>query len=265
MFTVPPDAEPALYIICLCAGMLIVGLGKVGFGAGIGIVVMPILMFAVDGEPALGILLPALILGDFIGIGVHRRHFDWSLLRWLLPGAVAGVVVGYIALHLLQQQGDDVFTDVLSITVGSICLLLITLQCYRFAGGSLPDIPKHAATSFVIGAVECFVSALTNSAGALIMVYMLQQKLSKQKFVGTMLLFFMAVNLLKLPAFIQSEVITGQTLSHLGPFLLLVPVGAVIGAWLNKRVADRVFTLILYAIAAVSALRMIVNVLSPVE
>lgn len=264
MFSVPAEADPALYITCLCVAMLIVGLGKVGFGAGIGIVVMPILMLAVGGQTALGVLLPALIVGDLIGISIHRKHFDWSLLRWFIPGAIAGIVAGYLTLGMLQHQGEEVFTNVLSITVGSICLILIAFQCYRLTGRSLPDIPKHAITSFVIGAIECFVSSLTNSAGALIMVYMLQQKLAKQKFVATMLLFFMVVNVLKLPAFIGNEVVTSETLQHVGPFILLVPIGAIAGAWLNKRVAEKPFTLVLYAIAAVSAVRMIVKVLSEV-
>lgn len=261
MFHVPADVEPALYIACLSAAMLIIGIGKVGFGAGIGIVVMPIMMLALPGSLALGILLPALLFGDVFGVGIHRRHFDWSLLRWLIPGAVAGIIGGHLVLGLLQEQGEAVFSDVLSISVGSVCLLLILIQCYRLTGRHVPDIPKHAWTSFAIGAVECFVSSLTNSAGALITIYLLQQKLEKPKFVATMLLFFMLVNLLKLPTFIDHKVVTAETLTHLGPFLLLVPVGAAAGAWLNKRVAEKPFTLILYAIAAVSAVRMIVKVL----
>jgi uncharacterized membrane protein YfcA len=207
MFVLPPNADPQAYIVAVCAAMLIIGLGKVGFGAGVGIVAMPVMIIAIPANQALGLILPALILGDIIGISVHRSHFDWSLLRWMIPGAFVGIIGGYLVLGALQKAGEEAFANNLSISVGSICLLLIAFQCWRLTGRDVPTIPKHAATSFLIGAIECFVSSLTNSAGALITIYMLHQKLSKRQFVATMLLFFMVVNLLKLPAFVTQGVI----------------------------------------------------------
>jgi len=262
MFVLPPHADAQVYLICISAAMLIIGLGKVGFGAGVGIVAMPVLIIAIPADQALGLLLPALILGDIIGISVHRSHFDWSLLRWMIPGAGVGIIGGYLVLGMLQDAGDEAFANVLSIAVGSICLLLIAFQGWRLTGQNVPTIPKHAITSFLIGAIECFVSSLTNSAGALITIYMLHQKLGKRQFVATMLAFFMVVNLLKLPAFVRQGVISMDTIRFLGVFALLVPVGAVAGAWLNKRVGQTPFTVVLYAVAAVSAVRMIVKVLS---
>ena len=51
--------------------------------------------------------------------------------------------------------------------------------------------------------------------------------------------------------------IDGGTLRASALLLPLVPVGAVLGLWLHRRVAERPFTLIMYGGAAAAGLRMV--------
>ena len=114
-----------------------------------------------------------------------------------------------------------------------------------------------------LGVFEAFLSTLTNSAGVLMALLLLRKQLSKQHFVTTVLIYFAFVNGGKIIAFIfLNETMTWDTVREGAPFLPLVALGAWLGYLLNHRMNPKTFTFILYAIAAVTALRMIVRVLA---
>jgi uncharacterized membrane protein YfcA len=81
-------------------GALMVGVSKTGV-AGLGILFVA--AFAVvfpSTKQATGIVLPLLILGDFVAVFSYRRHMHWSHLRRLFPWTALGVVIGFVALGL---------------------------------------------------------------------------------------------------------------------------------------------------------------------
>lgn len=250
-----------LYAVCVGAAMVVIGMGKAGFGAGVGIVAVPVMAIVEPVEQVLGLVLPALLLGDVVGIAGHRKQFAGRLLRGLIPGAILGVVAAWLVLRVLQEQKAETIGVVLNVLVGSVCLLVILAQCWRLLGGPTPDVKASGPLSLGIGAVEGFISTLTHSAGALVTVYMLKQNLGKVKFVASMLLLFLFTNGIKLGFFIEQKIVTWETLRRMLWYFPLVPLGAVMGFWLNKRVSPRPFTIVLYVIAAVAAGRMIVKVL----
>jgi len=249
-----------LCIVAVSSAMLVIGMGKAGFGAGVGIVAMPIMALAVSAREALALLLPALLLGDIIGIAGHKKVFAGKLLRWLVPGAIGGIIVAAVVLHLLLQQGAETIGNVLNVLVGSVCLAVIGSQAWRLLGRPVPKLPASPGLSAGIGFVEGFISTLTHSAGALVTVYLLKQNLGKVKFVTTMLLLFFFINGAKLIAFVADGFVTWSTLRRMLLFLPLVPLGAVLGFWMNKRVSSRPFTIVLYVIASIAAVKMIVKV-----
>ena len=84
--------------------------GLLGIGGGIIIVSTLALMFTARGFPpafvmhaAIGTSLAAIVAGSFASFRTHHRHgaVDWSLVRTMTPGLLAGVLVGSLASRFL--------------------------------------------------------------------------------------------------------------------------------------------------------------------
>jgi uncharacterized membrane protein YfcA len=108
-----------------------------------------------------------------------------------------------------------------------------------------------------IGLAAGTVSTINNSAGPILTIYLLQEKLPKRLMVGTLLLYTVIINCTKLPTYIAMGLITRQTLHDSIWFIPLIPAGTLIGAWMNKRVPEKPFAAIVYIAAAAAAGAMI--------
>ena len=259
------EVVPWFTITILCAAMFIVGLGKAGFGGGIGIVVTPMMaMVVAPSSRVLAVTLPAFVVGDLCSIACHQRSYHWPLLKQLLPTAVVGVILGSLSLRLMQISFADqqaTLNNILALLIGSVSLIIILMQLWRFTGRPAPQMPAGHVATILVGTFEAFLSTLTNSAGVLMALLLLRKNLSKQHYMTTVLTYFLVVNASKFIAFITfNRIITQETLSTIAPYLAIVPLGALAGVWLNRRIDAKLFTLILYFLAAATATRMIVKV-----
>src|SRR5258707_5787899 len=86
------------WLVVFLAGLLI-GVTKRGFGAGVGLMIVPMTVVAMahlpgGAEATLGLMLPLLIMGDMIALGQYRRLVNLTIVRRLLPGTVVGILVG---------------------------------------------------------------------------------------------------------------------------------------------------------------------------
>jgi hypothetical protein len=261
--TIPSDVAPAWYYLCVGAAVLITGISKAGFGGGMGILAIPLMTLVVGGRQMLGIMLPLLILCDLFANAHHLGHYDWHRLRWLLPGLVVGILIGTGLLLLLRGQPPAQFHRILNGLVGSVCLAIVLLQVYRLTGREVPTLPPHPASATAVGVVAGGVSTLNQSAGPIVTVYLLQEKLEKRMLVGTLLLYFLIGNLLKLPTYLLlpmadgKPIITLDTLRDSIWFIPLIPMGTVFGAWMHHRVPEKPFAAIMYAAAAVAAAKLV--------
>ncbi|MEL7088886.1 MAG: TSUP family transporter, partial [Planctomycetota bacterium] len=96
------------------------------------------------------------------------------------------------------------------------------------------------------GGLAGFVSTLAHAAGPVMTVYVLDQGLEKRRTVGTLVLFFFVLNLLKLPTFVGLELITGRTLAASLLLIPLVPLGSLLGLCLNRAIPEKPFTWVMY-------------------
>jgi len=256
---VPAGVLPSVYYLCVGASVLLVGISKAGFGGGLGVVAVPLMGAVMPPQHMLGVMLPILIVADILSNLHHLRAYEWRLLRPLLAGAVAGVVLGSAAFWLLRRSDPARFQRSLSILIGAICLVFVAVQAYGLTGRRVPTLPPHPASSAGVGALAGFVSTLSHAAGPLVTLYLLQEKVEKRRLVGTLVFFFLFVNVAKVPTFVALKTINGSTLRDSVWVLPLIPLGTFAGAWLNRRVPERPFVLILYAAAVVTAGSMIVK------
>jgi uncharacterized membrane protein YfcA len=93
--------EPLFYAVAIPA-VILLGLAKGGF-SGLGIASTPLLALYLPPLEAAALILPLLIIQDMISIYVYRRDWDAWNLKVMLPGAVAGMALGWL-LRICQTR-----------------------------------------------------------------------------------------------------------------------------------------------------------------
>jgi uncharacterized membrane protein YfcA len=207
----------------------------------------------IPAQQMLGMTLPILIAGDILSNLHYLRQQEWRLLRPLTVGAALGIAAGSAALWHLSQRDPEQFKRWLTLLISGICLFLVALQGYRLFGREVPKLPTHPGSSLGVGGLAGFVSTLSHSAGPLVTIYLLQERVEKRRLVGTLVLFFLIVNVLKVPTFVKLGLITTGTLRDSIWLLPLIPLGTLMGAWANRRIPEKPFAASMYAVAAVTA------------
>lgn len=266
MFIDIGDIPLGWYITALSLAVLIIGIAKSGFGGGIGILAVPLTASALPPEMpqvALGMMLPILIAADIVAVWQHRGNQSWWRLCWSLGAAALGIAAAGALVVWFRAGSEDaarqeqLLGSLLGLLVGGLCLLLVLIQCYRFLGGKLPRVPDTRLSAATAGGVAGFISMLSHGAGPIMSVYLLEQRIAKRLLVGTLAVFFFAVNLMKVPVYVQLGWITRHTLVESAMWFVLVPIGGAVGLWMHKRIPERPFSAVMYLGAAAAAGNMI--------
>lgn len=230
--------------------IFLIGVTKSGFGAGVGLMIVPMTVVAMGHTPytsaaALGVMLPLLVFGDLIAVAQHRGHFDWANVRRLAVGSVIGIAIGGALLWWFHQQ-QHLVVPLIKLEVGLESVILVGLHWYRTWHGLATDTTPGPIKSTATGIFAGASSTLAHAAGPIIALYLLPQRLDRRVFVGTCAIYFFLVNTAKLPAYGKSEMFSPATLwlaLYLSP---LVIAGAVFGFWVNRKLNDEVFARIVY-------------------
>ena len=101
-------------------GALCIGLSKSGLAgtATLNVVIMAKIFGA---KPSVGIVLPMLIVADFMGFLINRKGGSWKQILPMVPAAVIGVVIGWLLL-------DQVDNSTARIVIGWLILSLLAFN-----------------------------------------------------------------------------------------------------------------------------------------
>lgn len=230
--------EPLFFAFAIPA-VIITGLSKGGFGGGIAMLGTPLLALAVPPVTAAAIMLPVLLVMDAIGLWNYRGHVKWSIIQAMLPGAIAGIGIGWATAAYVPDSA-------IRILVGSIAIIFAIVQIvadYRRASPARENIWLAGFWSVIAG----FTSFVSHAGGPPFQAYTLPLKLDKIIYAGTGVVFFAIVNAAKVAPYL----VLGQfSTENLAQSLVLVPVavfGVLLGIWLVHKVSQIVFYRITYA------------------
>lgn len=95
-------ADPIFWSVAVVS-VLITCVSKGGFG-GLALLAVPFMALVISPVQAAGIMLPILIVMDWVSVWSYRKHFDKRLLALMLPGAVAGIVAGGLLAGYVNDQ-----------------------------------------------------------------------------------------------------------------------------------------------------------------
>jgi uncharacterized protein len=245
--------DPLLWI-CAVLGALMVGISKAGIT---GLSILSVALFThvfPSSKQASGLVLPLLIFGDIVAVLSYRAHAQWSYLTKLLPWTAAGVVLGYVALGHISDQGARIMIGVIIV---SLCVLGYWRR-YRGAQARQTQGPRHWALGAALGVTAGFITLVANAAGPLMAIYLVAMRLPKLQYVGTAAVFFMVLNLFKVPFMVKLGLITAQSFEFnliLAPAVLL---GAFAGRWLLMRINQQLFENLVLALSAIAGVLLIV-------
>lgn len=248
---------------------LLMGLAKTGLPP-LGALGAALIASVLPPVQAAGVALPLLIVGDLIAVSTYGRNVRWHVLRALLPSVTLGLIVGFAALRWAPP-------DVSARIVGALLLLaglgdLVRQLAARRARRRPPD-PGPAPTALpdgdaapggtrprdrlaraALGATAGVSTMIANAGGPPMSLYLLRTGISRAGLLGTVALFFLTVNVAKLPFSAGLGLVSPASL-HVS--LVLLP-GMVAGLLLGKLVAHRISgpvfsTFVLVATAAAGA------------
>jgi uncharacterized membrane protein YfcA len=240
-------------------GVFLIGVTKSGFGSGVGLMIVPMMTIAATHIPALGgakgalpLMLPLLILGDLIAVWQYRRLFSLEIVKHLLPGTLLGVILGGLLLWWFERQAEHVTSALIRTEIGLECVVLVGLHWWRVwrGDGEAVYVPKPIH-SHLTGAFAAVSSTLAHAAGPIIALYLLPQRLDRQLFVGTCAIYFFLLNTAKLPAYSLGGLFAKVSPVETMRYVPLLVAGALFGFWVNRRMNDRLFSRVVYAVTFV--------------
>ncbi len=227
---------------------LIVGISKSGIG-GLGMLSVVIFAQLMPAKQATGLVLPLLCFGDIVAAATYRKHAKWVHVWRLFPWTAAGVVIGYFALDRVDERQARMM-------IGGIILTLAVMHVIR-RRVSGHEAEHGAWFPPTIGVLAGFTTLVANAAGPLMAVYMLAMRLPKMDFVGTGAVFFLLLNLFKVPFMVHLGLINAESFQL---NLLLAPI-VLMGAWFGRKLVlkidQRAFENIALALSVFAGLKLL--------
>jgi uncharacterized membrane protein YfcA len=217
----------------------LLGFSKGGL-AGVGSLALPLMALVIDPVQAAAILLPILIAQDIVGVWSFRRHLDWYVLGWTLPGATLGILIGYLFAASVSAAGVMTLVGTISIAFGA----------YRLWLGRR-DTPTAGAPSpgwvgSLAGVVSGFTSQIAHAGAPPFQLWVLPRRLPRDVLVGTWAVYFAALNWIKVPAFAALGQFTAANMLTAAALLPLAIVSTFAGVWLVRRIDGERFYKIIY-------------------
>ena len=241
--------------VAVVVATFIVGLSKAGFGTGAGLLSVPLMTLALGPQAMLGLMLPVLIAGDVFSLIHYPGQCDRRNLAMLVPGLLAGVAVGWLALGWFMGLRNGKLW--MEMAIGFLCMVFVGVQvhCWRLqaragsSGRAYRPRPWHGVN---LGWCAGLTSTLSHAGGPIVALFLLPQQLGRRAFVGTVVTYFFVGNMAKLVPYVQKGLLTWPTLRLALVLLPCVVAGTLIGVYLNRRFTDRLFRVVIYCLAFVT-------------
>jgi len=233
--------------------IFLIGVTKSGFGAGTGLLIVPLTALSMDhipgrgSEAALGLMLPLLIAGDIIALWQYRRLFSLQQVKGLIFSTLLGVAAGGFLLWTFHQLTQIVGAIIL-IIIGLESVVLVSIHWHLSRRGADVRLLREPLRSHLTGLYAGASSTLAHAAGPIITMYLLPLRLDRRIFVGTCAVYFFLLNTAKMPAYILAHQFDKAEPTLSLRFLPLVVAGALFGVWVNRRMNDRTFTKIIHVL-----------------
>lgn len=249
-------ADSLFYAVAVPA-ILIVGISKGGVAGGLGSVSVPMMALVISPIQAAAIMLPVLCLMDLFGLYAYRGVWDRRNLALMLPGALAGILIGALTFRYLSDDGVRLIVG--AVALGFVVWSWLGPKLLRRAADHRTE-PGPAGLFWAC--LSGFTSFVAHAGGPPVHVYLLPQRIDKTLYVGTLAVFFTVVNYTKL---VPYGLLGQLSANNLGTALILSPL-APLGIWLgvrfHKLLSERLFYTLCFVFLSLTGVKLIWDGLS---
>ena len=238
--------DPLFYLLAIPA-ITALGLGKGGF-AGVGMISTPLLALIMPPLQAAAILLPIVLCQDVISAWTYRRRWSAWNLKVLLPGSVVGVNAAW----LFAAYVPNAYVEI-AVGVTGVCFALYNTF------GKVPSQPRRPSVpaGMFWGSLAGFTSTIIQVGAPPYQVHILPQRLDKFTLIGTTIIFFALVNVMKLVPYFALGQFSPRTLATSAVLLPFAIATNFFGLWLARRTPTELFYRITYLLMFLISLALI--------
>lgn len=247
---------------------LLMGLAKTGLPP-LGALGAAVIASVLPPVQAAGVALPLLVAGDLVAVATYGHDVRWRVLRDLLPSVTLGLAVGFAALRWAPP-------DVSARIVGALLLLaglgdLVRQLAARRsarrgpASGATPDRSRDATgirerlARAALGATAGVSTMIANAGGPPMSLYLLRTGVSRAGLLGTVALFFLTVNVAKLPFSAGLGLVSADSLRISLALLPGMVAGLVLGRLVAHRISGPVFSTVVLVMTAAAGARLLLG------
>ena len=240
-----------LFFLTVVPAIILFGIAKSGLGGSVSLISIPFMTFVMPLNQALAILLPILIFSDFISAYKFRKEFDLNTLKLMVPFAAIGAIIGASTFSFFSE---------------SYLKLILGVMGFVFAFHYFflkKDANKPVAANYFKGAicssVAGFTSFCAHSGGTPTSIYLLPLRLKKEIYVGTRIIFFTCINLVKLPFYLYLSMVNTSSFTQSLILLPLSVFGIFVGYKLLKIIEESLFYNAIYILILVASTKLIID------
>lgn len=240
--------DPLFYAAAIPA-LLIFGISKAGFGSGLGILAVPLIALTIPAAQAAAIMLPILCVMDLAALWAYRGQWSRENMRTMLPGGMAGIVLGALTFRYVSEAG-------LKLMLGALAIGFL-LQHWTSASSRLKKTMPSPAKGFFWSTLSGYTSTLAHAGGPPMSIYLLPQRMDKALMVGTTVVFFAIMNYVKLIPYTLLGLFDGGNLATSAGLVPVGVFGIVCGVWLRKIIPEALFYRLCYGFLFVTGLKLL--------
>jgi uncharacterized membrane protein YfcA len=238
-----------LFFFCIVPAIIIFGIAKSGLGGSIALISIPLMTVVMPLGQALAIILPILILSDFIAVYRFRKEFDPEILKLIVPFAAIGIFIGSITFSYFSE-------DLLKFILG-LMGFLFSSHYFLFKRNKITPAKKNFLKGSICSTVAGFTSFCVHAGGTPTSIYLLPLRLRKNIYVGTRVIFFTFVNLIKFPFYIHLSMVTFESFKKSLMLFPLSVLGILIGYQILKYIEERLFYNIIYILILITSSKLV--------
>ena len=239
--------DPWFYAAAVPA-VLLAGISKGGFGHGAGMFATPLLALTVPVPLAVAILLPVIIAMDLTGLWAYRRSYSRDNLKLIFVGGFVGVVLGTLSFRYFDEA-------LVRILLGAISIGFVLQRWLRRT--SPQPAPRSVPKGLFWSTCAGFTSTIAHAGGPPLSVYLLPQRLDKAVMVGTTVVFFTVINLVKVAPYSWLGLFDHRTLYTALALMPLAPVGIWLGIFTMRRLPQDLFYRVCYTLLFIIGVKLL--------
>ena len=240
-----------LFFLTVVPAIILFGVAKSGLGGSVSLISIPLMTFVMPLNQALAILLPILIFSDFISAYKFRKEFDLNTLKLMVPFAAIGAIIGASTFSYFSESYLKFILGVMG--------FIFAFHYFFLKKDANKPVEANYFKGAICSSVAGFTSFCAHSGGTPTSIYLLPLRLKKEIYVGTRIIFFTCINLVKLPFYLYLSMVNTISFTQ---SLILFPLsvfGIFVGYKLLKIIEENLFYKVIYILILVASTKLIID------